>query len=201
MRSAARAADSDLESVMEAFSGVEINGWAAGSYLHRLQESDDDNQSTTYFSHPDANTFLLTRRGSAWTRHRPKIAAPASTSTTFTERSPSNRAATKTRLRLRQLPRGHWHRRADRCRPGARDQRQLQHHARRGLRPSADHAHWRHRQHISAWSTTSTTIPSTTTSSLARSAGRWHLRRLSAPRDDGERRLLHDDQPERHHVR
>ncbi|MEE2892715.1 MAG: outer membrane beta-barrel protein [Pseudomonadota bacterium] len=56
---AATAADSDLESVMEAFSGVEINGWAAGSYLHRLQESDDDNQSTTYFSHPDANTFSL----------------------------------------------------------------------------------------------------------------------------------------------
>ncbi|HSG91287.1 MAG TPA: outer membrane beta-barrel protein [Pseudomonadales bacterium] len=56
---AALAADSDVEGLLDAFSGTEVNGWVAGSYLHRLDESDDDNLGTTYFSHPDANTFSL----------------------------------------------------------------------------------------------------------------------------------------------
>lgn len=55
----ALAADSDVSALMDVASSVDINGWVAGSYIHRLAESDDDNLSTTYFSHPDANTFSL----------------------------------------------------------------------------------------------------------------------------------------------
>jgi hypothetical protein len=56
---AAFSADSDVEGLLDAFRGTEVNGWVAGSYLHRLDESSDKNLDTTYFSHPDANTFSL----------------------------------------------------------------------------------------------------------------------------------------------
>ena len=39
------------------FSSLSFDGWAAGVYIHRLDESADDNLATGYFSHPNANTF------------------------------------------------------------------------------------------------------------------------------------------------
>lgn len=56
---AVQAADSDVSALMDMFDGTDLNGWVAGSYLHRLQEDSDRNLSTTYFSHPDANTFSM----------------------------------------------------------------------------------------------------------------------------------------------
>ena len=55
----ALAADSDVDAAMDFFSGTDLQGWVAGGYVHRFKEADDDNLSTTYFSHPDANTFSL----------------------------------------------------------------------------------------------------------------------------------------------